>query len=161
MKKLATLFVLALVAASLFACGSDDSTTATSSNEATGASEPPVQSDTTSAAETTSPEGLPLMDDRAFDPHVRYAADPGGRLAYMITEASASPGKVTFEFVNPTDVPHNVAIEAPNGKTVAETDTITQGKTTTEVVLKPDVYVLYCSVAGHRKAGMIGHLTVD
>jgi plastocyanin len=100
------------------------------------------------------------MDDGVFDSRVRYAADPEGGDDYFITEASASPGKIKFQFVNPQNNPHNVALEAPNGETIGETQTISAGATTTHFVVKPGVYVLYCSVPGHRKAGMLGHLTV-
>jgi plastocyanin len=143
-----------LVSAGLYACGgSGDSTTAP----------PSTKGDTTAGgfgAIPTSPQGFPLMDDRVFDSHVRMAADPEGDFSYYLSEASASPGKVTVEFVNPQSTPHNLAIEAPNGKTIGETKPVSAGKSTTEVVLQPGVYTVYSSLPGDRKAGMEGHLTV-
>ena len=100
------------------------------------------------------------MDDRAFDSHVRMAADPERKYSYYLSEASASPGKVTIEFVNPQSTPHNLAIEAPDGKTIGKTRPVSGGRATTKVVLHPGAYVVYSSLPGQRKAGMVGHLTV-
>jgi plastocyanin len=144
-----------LVSASLYACGGTDDSPSTAST--------PAKAETTPEgfeSAPTSPQGFPLMDDRAFDSQVRMAADPDREFSYYLSEASASPGRVTVEFVNPQSTPHNLAIEAPNGKTIGETKPVSEGKSTTEVVLHPGVYVVYCSLSGHRKAGMKGHLTV-
>jgi plastocyanin len=149
MKKLA-LLVLVLLSTGLMACGgSDDSTTAadTTSEASAPAATPPA-------------EKLPLLDDGVYDSRIRYAADPGGTLAYNVSEASASAGKATLQFVNPQSTVHNVALEDENGKTIGATKKIGKGITTTNVVVKPGVYLAYCSVPGHRKAGMVGHLTV-
>jgi plastocyanin len=108
----------------------------------------------------SSPTKFPLMDDKARDAHVRYVADTSGDLAFRISEASASSGKITLELVNSQDVPHNVALEGPNGKPIAETDTVSEEITSTTAVVKPGEYVVYCTVPGHREAGMVGHLTV-
>jgi plastocyanin len=151
MKKLLTTLVLALLSTGLLACGGSDDSATTNATSAT--------STATTATATT--EELPLLDDRIYDSHVRYAADPGGALAYNIAEASASAGKATIEFVNPQNVVHNVVIEGRNGGTIGETKKIGKGITSTEVMLKPGVYRIYCSVPGHRKAGMQGHLTVQ
>jgi plastocyanin len=148
LRKILVPLVLALVLISLASCGGDDETASTSG-----------RSDTTAAAEAD-PEKLTLYDDEIFDSTVRYAADPSGDLSFLLTEASASPGRDTFEFVNPQSVPHDVAIEDRNGRTIAKTKKIKEGKTTIAITVKPGVYVLYCTVPGHRKAGMIGHLTV-
>jgi plastocyanin len=144
LKRLLPILALALIAANLLACGSGgDSSDSTSE---------PV-------AETTAAEELPLLDDAAGDEHVRYAADPDRPHSFRISEASASPGKDTIQFVNPTHVVHDLAIETPGGKKIAQTKKISYGKTSTEAVLKENVkYVVYCTL--HRKQGMIGHLTV-
>lgn len=136
MKKLATMVALALVSAGLFACGGGDSSA------------------------TTTTTDFPLSDDVAGDQNVRYVADPNGDLAYNISEASAEAGKATIELVNSQNVTHDIAIEAPNGDTIGKTERVSEGITSTPVVLKKGEYVIYCSVPGHRKAGMKGHLTV-
>jgi len=147
-KKAFPIFVLALISAGLLACGSGGDSTGT----ATG--EPAASTESTTAAEE-----LPLLDDAAGDEHVRLAADPEIPNAFHISEASASPGKDTIEFVNPTHVVHDLAIETPGGKKIAQTKKIGYGRTSTEAVLKANVvYVAYCTL--HRKDGMIGHITV-
>ena len=169
MKKL-TMLALVLAAIGLFACGggdSDDSTSAAAPEASTTAQESETDAKAAAKAEEeefnsepVTKDGYPLMDDQTFDSTVRYAADPEGTDAYYISEASSSPGKISFEFVNPQTTPHNVALEAPNGKTIGETETIGYGVTKSNFTVKPGVYTLYCSVPGHRKQGMMGHLTV-
>ena len=167
MKKL-TMLALALVAIGLFACGGGDSgdstsataTTAQAESETAAKAESEAEAEEEFNSEPTTKDGYPLMDDQTFDSTVRYAADPEGTDAYYISEASSSPGKISFEFVNPQATPHNVALEAPGGETIGETETIGEGHTKSNFVVKPGVYTLYCSVPGHRKQGMVGHLTV-
>jgi plastocyanin len=60
---------------------------------------------------------------------------------------------------NPSTIPHNVSVE---GRGVDEEGrTVGQGGTSTVTAeLRPGEYDFYCSVAGHRQAGMEGTLTV-
>lgn len=146
MKKLATLLVLALASTALVACGgSDDGTTTTttsSGNEAGGGG----------AAEGGKEAGGGST--------VEFEADPEGNLAYTTTEASAKAGKVTIDFNNPQSLTHDVAIESSGGEEIGKTELIGEGETSTTVNLKPGTYTFYCSVPGHREAGMEGTLTV-
>jgi len=80
-------------------------------------------------------------------------------LAYDTTELSAKPGKVTIDFKNPAALEHNVVIEQ-NGKELAGFDPIIEGEESESADLKPGTYTFYCSVVGHREAGMEGTLTV-
>jgi plastocyanin len=86
------------------------------------------------------------------------AADPSA-LAFDKTELSAKPGKVTIDFNNPSPIPHNVVIEE-DGQEVAGFEPITEGKEAVSADLKPGAYTFFCSVPGHREAGMEGTLTV-
>jgi plastocyanin len=150
MKKLTTLLVLALASAALVACGSsDDGTTTTSTSsgsEAAGGA----------GAET----GKEASGGAGGGSTVEFEADPEGNLAYTTTEASAEAGKLTIDFNNPQSVTHDVAIEDAGGETVAQTDLIGNEETSTTANLKPGTYTFYCSVPGHREAGMEGTLTV-
>ncbi len=83
-------------------------------------------------------------------------ADPGGQLAYATSKASAPAGKLTVKMANKSGTPHNIVIDgAGAGKTV-------QGGGVSEFSadFKPGTYTYYCSVPGHRAAGMEGKLTV-
>jgi plastocyanin len=146
MKKLAALLVLALASAALVACGGSDSTTTTSSaEEAAGGA----------AAESGKESG-----GEGGGSSVKFEADPSGELAYTTTAASAKAGNVTVDFKNPQSLTHDVAIEDSSGKEVGKTELIGEGETSTSVDLKPGTYTYYCTVPGHREAGMEGTLTV-
>ncbi len=153
MKKLAALFALALVSLALVACGgSDDSTspTATAGNEAAAGAGGAAKEGTAKAGGEAGGGGST----------VDFEADPGGELAYTTTEATAKAGKVTIDFNNPQSLTHDVAVEDEKGETVGKTDLIAGEETSTTVDLKPGTYTFYCSVPGHREAGMEGTLTV-
>ncbi|MDX6702235.1 MAG: hypothetical protein QOF26_2461 [Baekduia sp.] len=87
------------------------------------------------------------------------AADPTGLLTYTPRAATVSAGADTIAFTNRSPLPHNVTI-AQGSKVVAATKTITGATTSTTARLTPGTYVFYCSVDGHRQAGMQGTLTV-
>ncbi|HET8955481.1 MAG TPA: plastocyanin/azurin family copper-binding protein [Solirubrobacterales bacterium] len=89
---------------------------------------------------------------------LQLAADPAA-LAYDQTELTAKAGKVTIDFDNPSPIPHNVVIEA-DGKELAGFEPIAEGKESETAELKAGTYTFYCSVPGHREAGMEGSLTV-
>jgi plastocyanin len=89
---------------------------------------------------------------------VQISADPSGALKYEQTEVSATAGSITIDFTNMSSLPHDVTIEG-NGASGA-TDQITDSTTSTTVDLEPGTYTFFCSVDGHRAAGMEGTLTV-
>jgi mono/diheme cytochrome c family protein len=86
------------------------------------------------------------------------AADPNGQLSYVTKTATATAGKVTIEMPNKSGVQHDLTIEG-NGVKFA-TPIVTSGVAKASGTLKPGKYVFYCSVPGHRQAGMQGTLTV-
>jgi len=91
-------------------------------------------------------------------------ADPSGQLAFLQKSVSLKAGKVTFNFVNRAPVPHNLTIQQGTGATgpfVAGTATFASGSAKLTTTLKPGSYTFYCSVPGHRAAGMQGTLTVQ
>lgn len=144
MKKASALLVLVLASLALVACGSssDDNST-TGSSEAT----------TTNEAKTGGGGG--------GGETIAIEADPGGGLAYTTKSVSAQPGTVTIDFKNPQGLVHDVAVEDSNGKEVGKTELIAEGSSTAVLDnLKPGSYTFFCSVPGHREAGMEGALTV-
>ena len=86
-------------------------------------------------------------------------ADPGGALAYVFADADAQAGQLTIDSPNESSVPHNIAIE---GGGVEEVGPVVDngGVSTIEVTLEDGEYQFYCTVPGHRAAGMEGTLTV-
>jgi len=91
---------------------------------------------------------------------VEIPADPGGALAYVFAEAVAPAGQITFRSPNESAVDHNIAIE---GTGVDELGPVVKngGVSEVSVDLKAGEYTFYCSVVGHRAAGMEGPLRVN
>jgi plastocyanin len=89
---------------------------------------------------------------------LQLAAEPT-EIAFDTTKLSSKPGKVTIDFTNPSALEHNVAIEK-DGKELAESETISEGKTSVSVDLAPGTYTFLCTIPGHAEAGMEGTLTV-
>ncbi len=87
-------------------------------------------------------------------------ADPQGQLAYTTKNLSAPAGRITIGFTNSSPLMHNMTI-AQGSKVLAATPTFQGGSKTLTLNLKPGTYVFYCSVPGHRAAGMEGKLTVQ
>ena len=91
---------------------------------------------------------------------ISLSADPSGAFAYEQTSLSAQAGNDTIDFDNPAPIGHDVCVEDSSGNEVGCSDVITQSKTTLPVDLKAGDYTYFCSVDGHRAAGMEGTLTV-
>lgn len=89
---------------------------------------------------------------------LQLAADPTA-LAFDKPELTAKPGKITIDFDNPAPLEHNVVIEQ-DGKELAGFEPITEGEEELTAELEPGTYTFFCSVPGHREAGMEGTLTV-
>jgi plastocyanin len=141
---------LALAAAllALAGCGSSSS----SSSSASTAAEAP----TTSSATTTSTPAAAGGGSSKLS----LEANPEGQLAYNTKSLSAKSGTISIDFTNKSSLPHNVTIESASGEKVAETPTFAGGSKTLTASLKPGTYKFFCSVPGHRQAGMEGTLTV-
>jgi len=152
MKKVAALLVLALASLALVACGGggDDESTSTASTESSKESK---ESGSGGGAESGKKAGGAAET-------LEFEADPEGSLAYTTTEATAKAGKVEVEFDNPQGLTHDVAIEDSNGEVVGKTELIDSGSDSTTVDLQPGAYTFFCTVPGHREAGMEGTLTV-
>jgi len=84
-----------------------------------------------------------------------------GSTSFDPTELTAESGPLTLEYTNPSPVEHNVALEA-DGEILDEGELVTDGDVSTaSAELQAGDYVYYCSVPGHREAGMEGTLTVE
>jgi uncharacterized cupredoxin-like copper-binding protein len=89
------------------------------------------------------------------------SANSEGQLAYSTTSLSAKAGKVTIAFSNSAPLAHNLTVQSPSGSVIAATPTFQGGSKTLSLNLKPGTYKFYCTVPGHRQAGMEGTLTVQ
>jgi plastocyanin len=148
------LFSMAALAAALLAlagCGSSSSSSSSSSAST------PAEAPTTSSASTSTP--APASESGGSE-KVSLEANPEGQLEYNTKSLSAKAGKVSVDFTNSSSLPHNVTIESSGGEQVGATPTFSGGSKTLSVSLKPGTYKFFCSVPGHRQAGMEGTLTV-
>jgi len=87
---------------------------------------------------------------------ISIPADPSGQLAYVDAKATGTAGPATIEMPNKSGTGHDIVIDGLGKGQVVSTGTssfkatLDAGKT----------YTYYCSVPGHRQAGMQGTLTV-
>jgi mono/diheme cytochrome c family protein len=87
---------------------------------------------------------------------ISIPADPSGQLAYVYDKATGTAGAVTIEMPNKSGVGHDIVIDGlGRGKVVSN------GTSSFQATLQAgQKYTYYCSVPGHRQAGMQGTLTV-
>lgn len=83
-------------------------------------------------------------------------ADPGGQLAYLFKAATAKPGSFSVESPNKASIVHDIVID-DKGKGATVKD---GGVSKFTANFAAGSYDYYCSVPGHREAGMEGKLTV-
>lgn len=145
----ATLLAGALL---LTGCGGGSSYSNTTSTAASTASAP-------AATPTTTTSSTPSAAAEAGKP-LSVEANPEGQLKYSTTSLSAKAGAVSIDFTNMSSLGHNITVASASGETVGETPTFQGGSKTLALNLKPGTYKFFCSVPGHRAAGMEGTLTV-
>jgi plastocyanin len=152
--------VTALLAAGVLVagCGSSSSSSTTSSSTESSAAAPATTS--TAASSSTAAGGAGTSSPSGAVQVVKLAADPSGGLSYDTTTLTAHPGKVTIEFTNMASIEHNVTVASGAGSTVGATPTFSGGAKPLTLELKAGTYTFFCSVPGHRQAGMQGTLTV-
>lgn len=80
-------------------------------------------------------------------------------LSFEPDTLTTATGTITVELTAESAVPHTLVVEDADGdRLVVEAEA---GKTATGAInLPPGDYVFYCSVPGHREAGMEGTLAV-
>lgn len=123
---------------------------------------------TTTTATTTTPTTTPTTQTTTTPAAgnggatVSQSADPTGQLKFTKSSLTAKSGKVTIDFTNKSPVPHDMVIQqGSSGSVIGKTPVFSGGSKTFTVTLKPGTYTFYCSVPGHRQAGMQGTLTVS
>ena len=143
MKKAIVLFAVLVASVAIVACGSDDDNDTTSE---------------TTAAETTNAGGGGAGGGGGGGEALKVTADPTGQLTWEPKELTASAGQVTIELDNPSPVSHDIEISGNGVEEVS--DLVADGTATVSADLQPGEYEYYCTVPGHKDAGMDGTLTV-
>jgi plastocyanin len=118
--------------------------------------------------QTTSPGGQPQASGGGNQQAAQIPSEsldvsspPDGSLVFQPDGLEAKPGNLTISYDNPSPVPHSIAVATANGNVLGEVQPFTDGKQSVELSdLKPGKYIFYCTVPGHREAGMEGNLTV-
>ena len=136
------LIVAALAVVGLAACGGSSN-----DNSTTAASTP---------ASTTPAGGGAAGGGSTVD----ISTPSGSDLAFDQKSVSAKAGNVTVDFDNKQPLQHDVAVADSSGKVLGQTDLVSSGTANATVDLQPGTYTFYCTVPGHREAGMQGTLTV-
>jgi plastocyanin len=154
MKSLVTLTTIALAALAIAACGGSSHPKQASKNPI-----PPAASGTSPPSASTSTSSTPAPAQASTT--LAIAADPSGQLKYIPSTLSAKAGKVTVDFTNKSPLPHDVVLVDSSNKVLGQTPVFQGGTKTFTVTLTPGAYTYYCSVPGHRQAGMQGTLTVS
>jgi plastocyanin len=138
----------------LAGCGSSSKTTSSASTpEAPASSTPSTSSSSSSAPAAGTESSVPAST-------LSLAAASSGQLEYNTKSLSAKAGKVVIDFTNAAPLGHNVTVESSSGQTLGATPTFQGGSKTLALSLKAGTYKFFCSVPGHRQAGMEGTLTV-
>jgi plastocyanin len=88
------------------------------------------------------------------------SADPAGALKFDKAALAAKAGQVKIVLTNPAPVAHNISLQGPGGVDLHGATVPQNGTSQVSAALKPGSYTFYCSVPGHRQAGMQGTLTV-
>ncbi len=96
---------------------------------------------------------------RERDGTLEIPANPDGGNVYTFGSAQAQPGDLTIRSPNEQSIGHNIALE---GGGVNETGEVVSNGGVSEIsaTVRAGEYTFYCSVPGHREAGMEGELTV-
>jgi plastocyanin len=148
---------LALAVLALAGCGSSSSSTSsTASTPARAPATPATQTAATAPATTT-----PASGGTSAPQTLAVAAGPGAELKFSPASLTAKAGAATISFSNGTPLGHNFTLADSSGTVVGATPTFQGATKPLSVTLKAGTYKFYCTVPGHRQAGMEGTLTVQ
>jgi plastocyanin len=147
-KNLLLVLVMIVAALGIAGCG-DDGDDPTDDNPALSEQEDAQNQQTEPTESSDSGQKLAL------------SADPNGDLKYTTDKLNANAGNITIALTNESSVPHDVAVEDSSGSEIGKSDEVTQANT--DLALQ-DVdagsYTFFCTLPGHKAAGMEGTLTV-
>jgi plastocyanin len=156
-----TFSVLAL-AGLLSACGSDDDTTAAG----VGSSPETTANDDNGEGAAHGEMNDGEMDDSEMDHGTNTPVAPGARPVELSGSSyEFDPAEITIPagedvaiVLTATDIEHDFTIDRLDTHVSAEAGETAEGGLRAD---EPGTYTFYCSVEGHREAGMEGTLTVN
>jgi plastocyanin len=138
--------VLAVAAALLTGCGSNDP----ASDSA------PTSTSASSAASSSSAGESSASESSGVQSIAVTAVD----FSFELDEDSFSPGTYEITLTNEGNATHDLVVER-DGANVAQSEQIGPGESSTfEVTLEEGDYVFYCSIGNHRAMGMEVPVTV-
>ncbi|HSS56868.1 MAG TPA: plastocyanin/azurin family copper-binding protein [Solirubrobacteraceae bacterium] len=88
--------------------------------------------------------------------NLQIDADPTGQLAFVTDVATGTPGQITVKMQNKAGTPHDIVIDGKGKGQIVQNGGVSQFQAN----FAAGSYTFYCSVPGHRQAGMQGKLTV-
>jgi plastocyanin len=146
---IASLSIVSVALLALAGCGSGKSSTPTA----------PASSSTSTSISASSTQA-PASSRSSGAQDLALAANPEGQLSYNTKTLTAKPGKVTIDFTNMSPLMHNMNVESSSGHTLGSTPTFQGSTKSVTLDLTAGTYKFFCSVPGHRQAGMEGTLVV-
>lgn len=84
-----------------------------------------------------------------------------GSFVFEPDSLQTTAGNLTVTYANPSAVSHNVAVEDVEQQLLGESETIADAEVELSVDLVPGEYIFFCTVPGHREAGMEGAITAE
>ena len=154
-----TLVAIAL-ALGISACGGSSGSSSSSSSTAASSSASSTAASSPATSSTSATSAAPSSGGASSS--LAVAADPSGALKFTKSSLTAKAGTVTISFTNSSPLAHNLTVQqGTSGPVLGATPTFMGGTKTLKLTLKTGTYTFYCSVPGHRAAGMQGTLTVQ
>jgi plastocyanin len=161
-RSMSSISAVALLAGllALAGCGSSSSSSSSSAAAPASAATTPAESSPATSSTPAATAPAPANGSAGGSQTLALSANPEGQLKYSTTSLTAKAGKVSIDFTNMSPEGHNVTVASAAGATVGATPTFQGSSKTLSLTLKPGTYKFFCSVPGHRMAGMEGTLTV-
>jgi plastocyanin len=126
-----------------------------------GSSSKTSTSTTPAAPATSTTPSTPASAGGGAGHALSVSANPEGQLKYSTSTLTAKAGKVLIAFTNTAPLSHNLTVASSSGAQLGATETFQGGSRVLTLNLTPGVYKFFCTVPGHRAAGMEGTLTVQ
>jgi uncharacterized cupredoxin-like copper-binding protein len=148
------LLVAAALSTAVITSGTAAKTSSSGATTTSTGATAPASTEPTATTGTPAPPSSPAASSK-----LSLAANPEGQLKYNTSHLEAKAGTVTITMTNMSPLEHNVTVEQ-GGKVLGATPTFKGGSKQLTLTLKAGTYKFFCSVPGHRQAGMEGTLTV-